>query len=311
MSNVDGSIKVFAVDPDGTVEPSHTIPLPPAGAPRRERGDPGRAGPLAPTAARLYVCGNLSNRLLEIDAGDGRSPADLRCRRRALRRRPRRRQGLRQQLGRAPARSPATSPARPDSGTEVRVDPVRHIASEGSVSVIDLGRRAASKAEILVRPPRLGPGRLARTAATSSAPTPRRDNLSVIDTRDRHGRRDDLGQGRARPTSSAPRPTPWPSRPTARRSTSPTAPRTPSPWSSSDPARRKSRLKGLIPVGWFPGALAFDARRDRRSASPTSRGTPSSQRRTSRPARPGSTPTSTTVRSRSCRCRRQRELCGH
>src|SRR5687768_11034298 len=36
MSNVEGSIKVFRVADDGNVSPSHTWPLPPANAPRRE-----------------------------------------------------------------------------------------------------------------------------------------------------------------------------------------------------------------------------------------------------------------------------------
>jgi DNA-binding beta-propeller fold protein YncE len=36
LSNVDGSIKVFHVQDDGVVLPSHTIPLPMANAPRRK-----------------------------------------------------------------------------------------------------------------------------------------------------------------------------------------------------------------------------------------------------------------------------------
>src|SRR6186713_702668 len=36
LSNVNGSIKVFAVAPDGTVTPSHSLPLPLANAPRRK-----------------------------------------------------------------------------------------------------------------------------------------------------------------------------------------------------------------------------------------------------------------------------------
>ena len=40
--------------------------------------------------------------------------------------------------GAAAARCPASSPAPPAAGTEVKVDPVKHVASEGSVTVIDL-----------------------------------------------------------------------------------------------------------------------------------------------------------------------------
>ena len=70
MSNVDGSIKVFGVDPDGTVEPSHTFPLPLAGAPRRAEEIPAGLA-VTPDGRRLYVCGNLSNRLLELDTETG------------------------------------------------------------------------------------------------------------------------------------------------------------------------------------------------------------------------------------------------
>ncbi|HMA54543.1 MAG TPA: phosphoesterase, partial [Acidobacteriota bacterium] len=70
LSNVDGSVKVFSVDPDGTVEPSHTIPLPLAGAPRRAEEIPAGLA-VTPDGRRLYVCGNLSNRLLELDPATG------------------------------------------------------------------------------------------------------------------------------------------------------------------------------------------------------------------------------------------------
>src|SRR4030067_815797 len=46
LSNVNGSIKVFTVGANGTVAPSHSIPFPAAGAPRRAHGPP--AGPPRP-----------------------------------------------------------------------------------------------------------------------------------------------------------------------------------------------------------------------------------------------------------------------
>src|SRR4051794_1738604 len=71
MSNVEGSIKVFSVAASGAVTPSHSFVLPGANAPRREAEIPSG---LAVTAdgKRLYVCGNLSNRLLELDTTSGR-----------------------------------------------------------------------------------------------------------------------------------------------------------------------------------------------------------------------------------------------
>ena len=103
MSNVEGSIKVFSVATSGAVSPSHSFVLPPANAPRRKAEIPSG---LAVTAdgKRLYVCGNLSNRLLELDTTTGRCAAAVRCGSRAVRRRARGRESFCQQLGRPPAR---------------------------------------------------------------------------------------------------------------------------------------------------------------------------------------------------------------
>ena len=144
-------------------------------------------------------------------------------------------------------------------GTVVQVDPVRHVASEGSVTVIDLATREAAERD-RHRPPRERPRRLARRPARRL-----RERGERHPQRDRHAHRTPSsrrsGPSRARPTCSAPRPTPWPSTPPAARSTSPTARRTPWRSSRSTPADRESKLLGLIPVGWFPGALVFDAPR--------------------------------------------------
>lgn len=74
LSNVNGSIKVFAIDVNGAVNPSHSIPLPPAAAPRRKEEVPAGLA-VSPDGARLYVLGNLSNRLFEIETATGRSSA--------------------------------------------------------------------------------------------------------------------------------------------------------------------------------------------------------------------------------------------
>lgn len=146
LSNVNGSIKVFSVGANGTVVPSHTIPLPAAGAPRRAEEIPAGLA-LTEDGRRLFVCGNLSNRLLEIDSGTGEvlrtsdvgvAPfAVVLAHDKAY---------VSNWGGRRPEPGDTTGPA--GRGTEVRVDPVRHIASEGSVSVIDLSSGIAT-AEIL------------------------------------------------------------------------------------------------------------------------------------------------------------------
>ena len=136
LSNVNGSVKVFSIDDEGTVEPSHSIPLPAANAPRRKPEIPSGLA-LSEEDAKLYVCGNLSNRLLEISTEDGSllrswdvgaAPYDVvLVEDKAF---------VSNWGGRRPGDGDLTGPA--GRGTEVRVDPVRHIASEGSVSVIHL-----------------------------------------------------------------------------------------------------------------------------------------------------------------------------
>ena len=145
MSNVHGSVKVFAVR-DATVVPSYSIQLPPANAPERARDIPSGLA-VSADGSRLYVCGNLSNRLFEIGAatGDvlrtfdaGVAPYDVVL------------VGDRAFVsnwgGRRPGPNDLTGPA--GKGTRVRVDPVRHIASEGTVSIVDLGTDAVR--EVLV-----------------------------------------------------------------------------------------------------------------------------------------------------------------
>jgi YVTN family beta-propeller protein len=136
LANVNGSIKVFGVEHGGNVVGLLTLPLPPADAPKRKAEIPSGLA-VAPDGKRLYVCGNLSNRLLELDATSGAvlrtwdvgvAPYDVvLVRNKAY---------VSNWGGRRPDAQSTTGPA--GRGTFVRVDPVRHIASEGSVSVIEL-----------------------------------------------------------------------------------------------------------------------------------------------------------------------------
>ena len=256
MSNVDGSVKVFTVAADGAVAPSHSIPLPPAGAPRRAEEIPAGLA-LSADGRRLFVCGNLSNRLLELDAKAGTvlrtfdvgvAPFDVVL------------AGGKAYVsnwgGRRPGPGDLTGPA--GRGTEVRVDPVKHIASEGSVSVIDLASGTTS-AEILVQlhssALALSPDRRYVVCANAAS-----DNLSVIDTATdtvvetvwtKASPADLFG---ASPNALAFSPD---------GKTLYVANGTQNAVAAIEfsPRERKSRLKGLIPVGWYPGAIAFNASR--------------------------------------------------
>src|SRR6185436_18717545 len=136
LANVNGSVKVFEVDANDRVQPSFSIRLPLANAPNRKEEIP--AGlKLSEDGTKLYVVLNLSNGLGEFDALTGKllrtfavgvAPYDVvLVGRKAF---------VSNWGGRRPQSGNLTGPA--GRGTLVRVDPVRHIANEGSVTVLDL-----------------------------------------------------------------------------------------------------------------------------------------------------------------------------
>src|SRR5512143_3018849 len=255
MSNVMGSLKVFNVDPDGYVDPSHTFRLPAAEAPRRAEEIPAGLA-MTPDGRRLYVCGNLSNRLLEMDPGTGAVSRTFEVGVAPF--------GVVLAAGKAyvsnwgggrPKAEDLTGPA--GLGTVVKVDPVRHIAREGSVSVIDLAAgRVKTEIPVGLHASALAVSPDGKWVVCANAAS---DNLSVIDTStdtvaetiwakatpadlfaaspnalvfERHGRTLYVANGSQNAVAAI----------------------------DFSPARRKSSLKGLIPVGWFPGALAFEPR---------------------------------------------------
>ena len=162
-------------DPRRALDPSSGGQRPPPPG-----GDPGRPRRVARTAARLYVCGNLSNTLLELAVADGRvlrtfdvgvAPYDVVL------------SGGKAYVsnwgGRRPRPGELTGPA--GRGTEVKVDPVKHVASEGSVTVIDL-ESGKARAEIVtgLHASALAVSPDGRHVVCANAAS---DTLSVIDTR--------------------------------------------------------------------------------------------------------------------------------
>ena len=257
LSNVNGSIKVFNILDEGQVAPSHAFMLPKANAPRRAAEIPSGLA-LNADGSKLYVCGNLSNQLLELDAVSGEvlrqfdvgvAPYDVVVSGNTA--------IVSNWGGRRPGKGDLTGPA--GRGTVVRVDPVRHIASEGSVSFIDLetgklldevvaGLHSSALA--------VSPGGKHVVCANAG-----NDNLSVIEIETRKivdtiwtktNPADLLG---ATPNALA----------------FDSAGKRLFVANGSQNAiavidvdlkdRGESKLAGLIPVGWFPGAIAFDAGR--------------------------------------------------
>ena len=256
LSNVNGSVKVFNVAPDGNVSGAFSIAMPPANAPRRKEEIPAGLA-LSPDGRRLYVALNLSNRLGEFDALSGKllrafnvgvAPYDVVV------------AGTKAYVsnwgGRRPKPGELTGPA--GRGTEVKVDPVRHSASEGSVSVIDL-RSEKTVAEIIVG---LHSSALAlhprgRYLVCANAAS---DNISVIDTRtDKVIETIWAKQSPADLFGASPNALCF-SRKGDRLYV---ANGTQNAVGVVDFNPGSSKLLGLIPVGWFPGAIAFDAKRDR------------------------------------------------
>ena len=272
LSDVNGSIKVFKVQKDNQVVPDFSIPLPEANAPGRKEAIPTGIA-VSANGKRIYVVLNLSNRLIELDAATGRvlrmwdvgvAPFDVVL------------VGNKAYVsnwgGRRPDADSATGPA--GRGTLVRVDS-RSIASEGSVSIINLDTNSETRTSNL----ELLTGRHACALAVS--PDKRfvvvanagDDTVSVIGTRtdeivdtlcarqnpgDLFGAQpnaltfDETGQRLfvCNGTQNAVAVFQF---------------KTKSRFLGLFPFRRfragHVKLLGLIPVGWFPGAIVYDGGR--------------------------------------------------
>ena len=252
FANVGGDVKVFAVSRDHQISPLFSIALPPANAPERTNEIPAGIA-VSADGKKLYVAGNLSNRLIELDTATGKvlrtwnvgvAPFDVVSGKNKI--------YVSNWGGRRPNEGSVTGPA--GRGTLMRVDE-RSIASEGSVTVISLndtsqneiltGRHACALA--------LSPDEKFLVAANAGS-----DTLSVIDTRT-----DKIVEticARQNPGD------PFGAQPDAQ---------------AFDHAGKRlfvgngtqnavavfqfkpgeSKLLGLIPVGWFPGAIVYDSGR--------------------------------------------------
>ena len=254
LSNVKGSIKVFAVGANDVIKGLGSISLPDANAPERKAEIPAGLA-ISADGKKLYVAGNLSNRLLEFELPSGRllrafdvgvEPYDVLL------------AGDKAYVsnwgGRRPAPDSVTGPA--GRGTLVRVDPASYIANEGSVSVIDLAQGKV-KSEILTglhacalaRTPN---GRYVFVANANS------DTISVIDTRSdqvadtipvRWQAQDLFG---ASPNALAM---------DAEGKTLYVCNGTQNAVAVIAFKPGKCKMLGLIPTGWYPGAIVLDEKR--------------------------------------------------
>jgi YVTN family beta-propeller protein len=257
LANVNGSVKVFGVDDAHKLSPLFTIPLPHVTAVGRTNEIPAGLA-MSPDGRKLYVALNLSNRLGEFDAEDGRllrawnvgvAPYDVvLVDKKAY---------VSNWGGRRPATNSVTGPA--GRGTRVRVDPTRFIANEGSVSVIDLAVTNRVKAEILVglHPSGMAMSPRGRYLVVANAAS---DTLSVIDTAmERVSETIWVKRNAADLFGAAPNALAFDASGETLYSCNGT--QNAVAVVSFEPFR--SRLTGLIPVGWYPGAIVHDAGRRR------------------------------------------------
>jgi YVTN family beta-propeller protein len=254
LSNVNGDVKVFQVSPEGQVRGLFSIALPPSDAPRRKEEIP--AGLAISRDGRcLYVVLNLSNRLAEIDPANGKLlrswPVGVAPYGVVL-------VGDKAYVsnwgGRVPNEGNLTGPA--GQGTRVRVDPLRHIANEGSVSVIRLtGEKPVSQILVGLHACAIAAAPDGRHVVVANAGS---DTLSVIETQmdtivetiwAKPSPADLFG---ASPNALAFDPS---------GETLYVANGTQNAIAAISFEPGKSKLLGLIPVGWFPGDVAYDARR--------------------------------------------------
>jgi YVTN family beta-propeller protein len=275
LSNVNGDIKVFEVGQDNKVAALRSIPLPPVNLPDRKMEIP--AGlTTSPDGRSLFVAFNVANQLAEIDIATGRilrrwnvgvAPLSVvRCRSKTY---------VSNWGGRRPDSDSVVGPIG-RNGT-VRVDE-RSIASEGSVSVINLAENpSANKNQTL----EILTGRHASALALSPngkfvvCANAGDDTLSVIDTRsDRVVETICARQSPADLFGAQPDALAFDKRGRelfvcngSQNAVAVFQFQQQTRWLGLFPFFRyipgKTQMLGLIPVGWFPGSIAFDSHRAR------------------------------------------------
>jgi len=253
LANVNGDIKVFDVAKDKFVSPLFSIALPPANAPGRKAEIPAGLA-VSRDGKRIYVALNLSNRLGELDATTGKllrlwdvgvAPFAVVVAGNKI--------YVSNWGGRRPTTNDLTGPA--GLGARVRVDPAPSVASEGSVSVIDLD--STNQTEIVTG---------LHTCALALSPNGKyvvvanagSDTLSVIATpTDRIVETIFVRQSPGDPFGAQPDALVFDK--TGDKLFVCNGTQNAVAVVQFNPGH--SQLLGLIPVGWFPGAIVFDASR--------------------------------------------------
>ncbi len=255
LSNVEGDVKVFQVDAHHHVTGLRSIALPEAkGLQRRAEIPSGLA--MTPDGKRFYVCGNLTNTLLEIDVESGSvlrrfdvgvAPYDVvLVRGKAY---------VSNWGGRRPGPGDLTGPA--GRGTVVRVDPAHYVAGDGSVAMIDLASATTREIPTHLHASALAVSPDGRFVVCANAAS---DNLSVIATSS--GRIVETIWAKPKPGELlGATPNALAFAPDGRTLYVANGTQNAIGVIEFAPGNRRSKLVGLLPVGWFPAAIALDSRR--------------------------------------------------
>lgn len=255
LANAGGDVWVFPVDDLRRAGKPTVLSLPDANAPKQKHEIPTGIA-VSADGQRLYVAGNLGNRLHELDTASGTvlrswdtgvAPYDVVL------------VGNRAYVsnvgGRRPGNSDLTATA--GKGTSVRVDPVRHIANEGSVTILDLtSGKVTTELVVGLHASALtvSPDGHYVVVANSGS-----DTLSVIDTRaDRI-----VEKIWTRPTPAdlfGAQPNALAFDPDGRWLYVGNGTQNAVAVVEFEPEENASKVVGLIPVGWFPGAIQYDPR---------------------------------------------------
>jgi YVTN family beta-propeller protein len=256
LSNTGGNIWMFVVNDGRIAWPPVMLPVPDAEAPKRTKEIPTGLA-VSADSKRLYVAGNLGGRLYELDALTGRpvrdwetgvAPYDVVL------------IGSKAYVsnlgGRFPQSGEPTAPA--GKGTTILVDPLHDLPLAGSVTVIDLASgkivsqfTTGHHTSALAASP---DGKYVVAANTGD------DTLTVIDTHTDQvvekiwARQTPADLFGAQPNALA-------FAPDGHRLYVCNGTQNAVAVIGFDPQQNASQVVGLIPAGWFPGAIQFDARR--------------------------------------------------
>lgn len=254
LANVNGSIKVFSVGVDHVVQPSYTIALPQVtGFPRKKNIPSGLT--VSVDGQRLYVVLNLSNQLLELELPSGKilrkfevgnAPYDVVL------------VGAKAYVSNWGGRrvEPGVTSGPIGIGARVRVDSVRHIANEGSVSVIDLGQGLVTREVIVgMHASALAVAPSGKHVVVANATS---DTLSVIETKsDRVVETISMKWAKGDPFGASPNALVFDT--SGRELYVCNGTQNAIGLVRFQPGR--SKLTGLIPTGWYPGAITLDQAR--------------------------------------------------